>query len=200
MSDLSHAAATTKFRSGRDSEPPRSSRKLERMSVRTAVAVMRDLKPIFTDLIERPVRIIDPSSGSEMTVHHIKATGNLLAATVLQALSAETGLKLLYEFDQPYKLARNTHDLATLFGQLSSNMQERLAKKYRERVLRYAPSGLSQDVKSVFSEHAKTFVLWRYMYEDGPSGPGYSGAVTLAIDAMVDLAEELDREASPPSS
>ena len=200
MSDLSLGAATTKFRSGHAGEAPRRPKKLERMSSRTAIGVMEGLKPIILDLIESKKTIVDPRSGSEMTVGYISVTGNLLAATVLEGLVAETGLKLLYELDHPSNLASEIHDLDRLFDELSPDTQARLENEYRERVQEYSSSSLSEDLNAVLTEHAKMFILWRYMYEGGPSGPGYSGELMLAIEAMIDLARELAPETASPSS
>lgn len=192
MSELSRFAATLKIASGAD-EPLRRSKKQYRMDARTAIGTMSDLRPIIIELVEREETLVDPSNGSSRSVRYLRATGNLLAATVLQALVTETGLKLLYELENPSELAADHHDFQSLFEQLSPSAQDRLAAKYQENVQAYGFPGLSQDLRAVLGERSRMFVLWRYVSE-GASGPGYTGELIVAVDAMIDLAKELEQD------
>ena len=193
MTELDRYRATLRISLGQG-KALRSTRKQERIHVKTALGVLEDLRPIILELLMRREISADATDGTPKLAQYNRTTGNLLVATLLQALSAETALKLLYELENPKELAMNIHDLGLLFKHLSTETQDRLQSKYISRVSKYASSGLSDDVGDVFRTRANMFVLWRYMYEEGASGPGYSGELTLAIDAMYELVKELGKE------
>ena len=89
---------------------------------------MEDLSEVVDDLMDRTPEF--PTLSKPTKKPKYRQTGNLLAASMLQALTAETGLKLLYEMDNPEKLATNTHDLLKIFEMLSENTQTKLNRMY----------------------------------------------------------------------
>ena len=182
-------------------DPPRSGKKQNRLDGSIVVDILDDLSEVVDGLMDRtpryPSHLARPRSIAKAKYLQ---TGNILAASVLQALTAETGLKLLYEMENPGQLAPNTHDLLEMFESLSADTQNRLNRAYIQLV-GSSPhvSALEADlsaselrrIKEVLRVHAKMFVLWRY-FAEGRSGPGFSEHLCRAIDAMrVVLAESM---------
>ena len=190
--------------------PPRSGKKQNRLDDSTVVNILDDLSEVVDSLMDRT-----PEYNSHLVRprNTVKAkylqTGNLLAASVLQALTAETGLKFLYEMENPKKLATSRHHLLEIFETLSENTQNRLNRVYIQlikssRHVRASGADLSapelQHVKEVFRVHAQMFVLWRY-FAEGRSGPGFSEHLCRAIDAMrVVIEESMDSSADGAAS
>lgn len=187
-----------KFDSGVD-DPPKSGQKQNRLDGSIAVQIMEDLSEVVDDLMDRTSEFPSHMRHTKSTAKpKYRQTGNLLAASMLQALTAETGLKLLYEMENPQKLATKTHDLLKIFEMLSGETQSRLNRVYIQLVnasshVKAMGADLSapelSHIKEVFRVHAKMFVLWRY-YAEGKAGPGFSEHLCRAIDAIRVLIEK----------
>ena len=158
--------------------------------------VMEDLSEVIDGLMDRSPEFPQELATLASRQAKYKATGNILAASILLALAAETGLKLLYEIERPGALAPQGHDLIRLFDNLSTDSQEHLNRIYMQRIdasgiLSRTGTDLSEPelahVRGVFIRHARMFELWRYLPE-GKAGPGYSEHLCRALDAIRILA------------
>ena len=130
-----------------------------------------------------------------------RQTGNILTGTILQALVAEIGLKMLYEIENPQQLAKGSHNLLKLFELLSRDTQDKLNGIYIAKVHSFIGSPLNisvdvsapglKNVREVFASQDNMFVLWRY-YAEGKAGPGFSehlARANLAVRILVEEAE-----------
>ena len=126
-------------------------------------------------------------------------SGKIQSAPILMALATEIALKAL-KCQEGKRSPTHTHDLLTLFEELSENTQTRLEEglpsqldwvSLRLRVQEFSPIGAGMRI--VLKFHRYSFERWRYKYESSGERfflPELNKALTVIINTYDQIQAE----------